>query len=229
MPFVRTLSAVVLVGAALVGAGPLAAQTDVTGEEARDMMAAGALMVDVREYSEFCGMSGHVPNAASLPWNSGVLAARFDELPRDVDLIVHCASGFRSASAAAFLVSEGFTRIFDMGGIGNWPDPREDCGPEPVLLLRREGNATGIDWIPAEGTQDYDLVRGDGEAIIDAGGWIDLALSECLAEVTIWTWHTDAEPYASATYVYWVVRRTGGYFGTSSDGLDRASTATGCQ
>ena len=36
-------------------------------------------------------------------------------------LLVYCRSGHRSRQAATRLAALGYTRVIDMGGIGNWP------------------------------------------------------------------------------------------------------------
>lgn len=84
-------------------------------------------LLDVREVSEYqdghmaepAGMPIIVP--ANMPWSSGVLSANFDKLPKDIDIIVNCRSGGRSASASAFLESKGYTRIYNMtSGFNGW-------------------------------------------------------------------------------------------------------------
>lgn len=85
------------------------------------------LILDVREWSEYT--AGHIAEPAGqlpltpacMPWNSQALRANHSGLPKDIDIIVHCASGGRSALASAFLDSLGFTRIFNMtGGFNAW-------------------------------------------------------------------------------------------------------------
>jgi len=87
------------------------------------------LILDVREFTtaEYLGNhiaepAGQLPlTPACLPWNSGVLQAKYSRLPKNIDIIVQCGSGGRSKKASAFLDSLGFTRIFNMlGGFGAW-------------------------------------------------------------------------------------------------------------
>jgi hydroxyacylglutathione hydrolase len=61
-------------------------------------------VLDVRGASEFD--AGHVPGAINIAHTR--VATRVDDLPRDVPLTVHCATGVRAAQAAAFLQHEGF-------------------------------------------------------------------------------------------------------------------------
>lgn len=62
-------------------------------------------VVDVRFASEFA--TGHVPGAISASYTRLPSYAQ-ERLPREKTLLVHCASGGRSAAAAAFLAREGF-------------------------------------------------------------------------------------------------------------------------
>lgn len=47
---------------------------------------------------------------------------RLGELPKDKPIIIYCRSGIRSRNAANILVENGFTQIYDMGGILDWID-----------------------------------------------------------------------------------------------------------
>ena len=86
-------------------------------QEAKDMLANGAAVIDVREPHEYDG--GHVPNAAHIPVNT--VYARRAELPADKDVIFVCAVGQRSALAAEMAAAAGLTRIFNLdGGTEAW-------------------------------------------------------------------------------------------------------------
>jgi phage shock protein E len=85
--------------------------------DARAMVEGGALLVDVRTEAEFA--QRHLPGAVNIPVDE--MTAHFDELG-DVDrpIVVYCASGVRSASAARFLGEWGYTAVHDLGSIDNW-------------------------------------------------------------------------------------------------------------
>jgi rhodanese-related sulfurtransferase len=84
--------------------------------EAKRLVSAGALLVDVRSPSEFS--SGHINGAKNIPVQDVERRAR--ELAKDKDVIVYCASGMRSASAARTLKRLGFGRVHDLGAMGRW-------------------------------------------------------------------------------------------------------------
>jgi len=102
-------------------AGPVAAMPMITPTEchARRAGADAPFLVDVREPWEYA--QGHAPGALLIPL--GDLPRRLDELPqaRDRELHMICRSGARSASAAAFLIDNGWRRVFNVAtGTVGW-------------------------------------------------------------------------------------------------------------
>jgi len=109
---------------------PLFAHTDVTAEQARDMLDTTApwVVLDVREEIEYCDAGGHIPGALNLPWNSGVLQEVVSAFDPDAEILIVCRSGNRSNEAALFLDGKGFTRVHDMlGGMLAWQGETETC------------------------------------------------------------------------------------------------------
>jgi glyoxylase-like metal-dependent hydrolase (beta-lactamase superfamily II)/rhodanese-related sulfurtransferase len=86
---------------------------------ARERLARGALLIDVREAHEY--RKFHVPGACLIPQSE--LADRIDEVPNDREVLVICAGGVRSAKAAAFLKQQGLTNVASVaGGSDGWRD-----------------------------------------------------------------------------------------------------------
>jgi phage shock protein E len=84
----------------------------------KDKIAAGATILDVRTGEEYA--EGFFPGAINMPVNA--LPKKIRELgPKDTPIIVYCASGGRSAMAAAMLKAQGFADVTDAGGIGEMP------------------------------------------------------------------------------------------------------------
>ena len=80
-----------------------------------------AILVDVREREEW--NRGAIPGARHLPL--GELPRRLEELPRDREIVLYCASGVRSARALAILQQAGFRRIRHLsGGFAKWSQSR---------------------------------------------------------------------------------------------------------
>jgi molybdopterin/thiamine biosynthesis adenylyltransferase/rhodanese-related sulfurtransferase len=75
-------------------------------------------LLDVREQSEheFCNIGGHVIPLREIP-------SRVGELESSRAIVVYCRVGIRSASAVAYLRSQGFEKVWNLrGGIMAWVD-----------------------------------------------------------------------------------------------------------
>ena len=91
---------------------------DISTAEVFEIMETGQdhLIVDVRTEEEYNG--GHLEGAVLLPVQD--LEERMDELPKDKPIIVYCRSGARSRNASETLIANGYTMVYDMGGISSW-------------------------------------------------------------------------------------------------------------
>ncbi|MEA2595975.1 MAG: hypothetical protein QOF01_2444, partial [Thermomicrobiales bacterium] len=92
---------------------------EVDAAAARQLLAAGARAVDVREPDEV--EQGALPGALAIP--RGFLEARIEEAVRDraQPLVVYCAGGARSAFAAKSLQELGYRHVVSLaGGFGAW-------------------------------------------------------------------------------------------------------------
>jgi phage shock protein E len=88
-----------------------------SGRTARELVARGAVLLDVRTPEEF--RDEHVPGAVNVPLQE--LAARLGEVgPRDRTVVVYCRSGRRSAEATRLLEHAGFRHVHDMGAMLEW-------------------------------------------------------------------------------------------------------------
>ena len=77
------------------------------------------ILLDVRTEEEF--NEQRIEGAVLIP-HQEIKARAQKELPDKKRLIlVYCRSGGRSILAAGELVSLGYTNVFDLGGIINWP------------------------------------------------------------------------------------------------------------
>ncbi len=115
----------------------LAMHTDITPQEAKDMISADGdfIILDVREPDEFCDTGNHIPGAVNYPWNSGILQQKYSELPVNKKIMVICGSGKRSHSAAEFLDSNNYTDVYDMtDGMKSWSWETEGCLSECMNL-----------------------------------------------------------------------------------------------
>ncbi len=89
----------------------------VDGKAARQLVQAGARLLDVRTAAEFA--TQHIPDAINIPVQD--LPARINELePKDRAIVVYCRSGHRSGMAYEALKTAGFTRLADLGPMTAW-------------------------------------------------------------------------------------------------------------
>ncbi len=81
-----------------------------------DMIAAGAIVIDVREEHEF--LAGNLPGAAHI--SRGVLEFKTANHPAlanpNASILLYCRSGGRSALAALNLKRLGYTQVVSMAG-----------------------------------------------------------------------------------------------------------------
>lgn len=91
--------------------GPLEATLKINREE--------AVVIDVREQGEYA--QGHISNARHIPLAElDKRAAELEKL-KDAPIILCCATGMRSSTAAAKLQKAGFDKVFNLkGGVAEW-------------------------------------------------------------------------------------------------------------
>lgn len=71
-------------------------------------------VLDVRTEAERKGQ--HIEPSVNIPLNR--LEEQIQEVPRDRQVVVHCASGYRSSIAASLLERHGMTNVMDL--VGGW-------------------------------------------------------------------------------------------------------------
>lgn len=106
----------VVIGLVLAGFLLLRARGSLPPAKARELLAAGALVIDVRSPGEFA--QGRVKKAINVPL--GELEGRIGKLApsKDTPLLCHCASGGRSGSAVSQLKRLGYTQAYNLGSLG---------------------------------------------------------------------------------------------------------------
>jgi rhodanese-related sulfurtransferase len=96
--------------------GDTAPSLTIDGPRALELVRDGAALLDVRERAEW--NTGHAPAAVHVPLGQIETAPR--RLTKDAPVVVMCASGMRSRTAAKHLRTLGFTAMSLSGGIGAW-------------------------------------------------------------------------------------------------------------
>ncbi len=94
--------------------------TQISVEEAVSMMEneSDYIILDVRTAEEFA--EKHIPNAINIP-NETIGEEEITELPdKDQLILVYCRSGNRSKQASEKLAAQGYTNVYEFGGIIDW-------------------------------------------------------------------------------------------------------------
>jgi len=95
----------------------------INAETAKKMLDEGKfdLVLDVRTVDEYTGPLGHLKGAKLIPVDSLANGVKAINIFKEKSILVYCHSGRRSAKSAEILMSNGFTKVYDMeGGITGW-------------------------------------------------------------------------------------------------------------
>ena len=85
-------------------------------ERAKSLMENGALLVDVRNPSEF--EKGHIPNAINIPLDN----IENDPRLKNNTAILYCKSGMRCSDGKNRLSKIGISDIYNFGGMNRWTE-----------------------------------------------------------------------------------------------------------
>ncbi|MCL2735360.1 MAG: rhodanese-like domain-containing protein [Propionibacteriaceae bacterium] len=93
----------------------------ITAQQAKQMMDQGGsyVLLDVRTQQEYSQQ--HIDGAILIP-DTQVSSQAATTIPdKSTVIFVYCRTGVRAANASKALASMGYTHVYDMGGIVNWP------------------------------------------------------------------------------------------------------------
>ena len=110
-------------------AGATVSATEITPVELKAKLDAGEtpFILDVREPNEY--QINKIAGSTLIPL--GELPRRYQELPKDRQIITQCKMGGRSAKAQDFLKTVGFTNVLNLkGGILEWIDKVDPSQPK---------------------------------------------------------------------------------------------------
>jgi len=95
--------------------------TSITPEEAKMRLDRDAevILLDVRTKEEYG--DGHIEGSILIPVDNLEEEAGKNLPDKETPIFVYCRSGNRSLVAANILVDRGYTNVYDLGGIGDWP------------------------------------------------------------------------------------------------------------
>lgn len=95
--------------------------TNISPKDALDVIKGDnkAVLIDVRTPEEFQVI--RIPGSVLIP-DYEIKDKIAEVVPdKDTTVIIYCRSGNRSRSAAKALIKMGYTKVFDLGGIIDWP------------------------------------------------------------------------------------------------------------
>lgn len=85
------------------------------------------ILLDVRTVEEYT--ESHIPGSILIPVDVIDKEAQEKIKDKDAVIFVYCRSGRRSEIAAESLVNQGYTKVYDLGGINDWPYETESGAP----------------------------------------------------------------------------------------------------
>ncbi len=97
------------------------AVTDIVPQELHELLTSGAslTLIDVRQPEEYTGELGHIAGAKLYVLDH--FHDQFKDLKKSDEIVLICKSGGRSARATAFLLDQGYSKVYNMkGGMLAW-------------------------------------------------------------------------------------------------------------
>ncbi|GAB6156675.1 rhodanese-like domain-containing protein [Desulfosporosinus burensis] len=79
----------------------------------------GIILLDVRTREEY--IENHIPKSTLIPLNVLRMEASKKLPDKQATIFLYCRSGNRSRTAGKMLLKQGYTNVFDLGGIIRWP------------------------------------------------------------------------------------------------------------
>ncbi len=138
-------------------------------DRARDEIAAGTKLIDVREQNEWD--ESHLAGATHVP--QGELVARIDELAPDASerLLLHCRTDNRSALSAAELEQLGYENVAVIeGGIVAWERAGLPVESESGLTAEQRMRYSRHTLLPEVGVEGQLRMLGAKVLLLGAGG-----------------------------------------------------------
>ena len=108
-----TLLLLLVMAAVVVGSILLKQLMSISPAKARELIQAGAVVVDVRSVPEF--RSESIPGVVNVPLDE--VESRIEAVAPDKTkpVLLHCKSGGRSAMATSILKRKGYTQVHNLG------------------------------------------------------------------------------------------------------------------
>lgn len=158
---------------------------DISPQEARKLQEQQVIFIDVREPEEFA--QARLEGAGLIPLSE--FAGRFQEIPKDQQVVLYCRSGNRSAQAAAWLSAKGYSNLLNLdGGIMAWYQAGLPLDTQPLEATYQDTAYTELtpheaqQWI-REGAYVVDVREPYEYAMGHVPGAVNIPLGRFTAEV----------------------------------------------
>jgi phage shock protein E len=95
--------------------------TNIKPEEVKKRLESekGIILLDVRTQEEY--IEKHIPNSLLIPVDEIEKKAFSKLADKNAIIFVYCRSGRRSVTASEALIKMGYTKVYNLGGIIDWP------------------------------------------------------------------------------------------------------------
>jgi sulfur-carrier protein adenylyltransferase/sulfurtransferase len=140
-----------------------------TAEAAEIRAEAGAVVLDVREPEEY--EQGAIPGAVHIPRGTleGSVEGRLTD--KAAPVVIHCASGVRSAFAAKTLAEMGYENVVSMlGGFNRWKDEGREWRAPQVLSGEQRNRYQRHLLLPEVGVEGQQKLLDAKVLLLGAGG-----------------------------------------------------------
>ncbi|MEK6265310.1 MAG: rhodanese-like domain-containing protein [Clostridium sp.] len=94
---------------------------NITPEEAKNRLDGEneIILLDVRTKEEY--ETGHIEKAILMPLDTLASEVQKSLKDKEATIFVYCRSGSRSSAAADILIEKGYKKVYNLGGIIDWP------------------------------------------------------------------------------------------------------------
>lgn len=97
----------------------------ITADQLKELQKQGIEVVDIRTPNEYT--AGHIPKVPNIDFMGSEFSALIGSKNKNQPIVIHCASGGRSKSAADQLIELGFIKVYDYsGGFSDWKKRGEE-------------------------------------------------------------------------------------------------------
>ena len=94
----------------------LGRSSQLSDQQIREYLKAGAIVIDVRTAAEF--NAGHLSSAINIPLEQLETLVPNAVKDKNQVILLHCASGMRRGMGVGKLKARGYTKVFNLGSFG---------------------------------------------------------------------------------------------------------------